>query len=104
VPGAGTFLRPSPALDFGRAFVPALSAKYVEDLRGGEETVVLGSSGGTIAVEAVRLDMIRANLARLEHLREVSLDDVAAPGPPGAIAAACPSVYAGCAPGALPAG
>jgi hypothetical protein len=81
VPGAGTFLRPSPALDFGRAFVPALSAKYVEEL-----------------------DMIRANLARLEHLREVSLDDVAAPGPPGAIAAACPSVYAGRAPGALPAG
>jgi hypothetical protein len=93
VPGAGSFLRPSPQLELGTSFTKALSGKYVEDFQGSQEKVVLGSSASAIVVEAVNLDMIRGNLARLETLREVSLDDVCEPDAPGVIRRACPSVY-----------
>jgi hypothetical protein len=50
--------------------------KYVEAEHGSVtlEKVVLGSSNGTIEVEAVGLDKVRRNLGNLERLREVSLD------------------------------
>jgi tubulin-specific chaperone E len=70
----------------------ALKAKYVEALQGGNEMVVLGSSNGAIEVEAVNLDIIRRNLASLENLRAVSLDDVASAESPGDIAKNCPSL------------
>lgn len=59
------------------------------------EKVVLGSSNGTIEVEAVRLNKIRANLSRLDNLREVSLDNerVARADTPGEIQKTCPGKY-----------
>jgi hypothetical protein len=44
-------------------------------------------------VEAVNLDMIRRNLARLETIREVSLQDVSSVDDASAIRNTCPSVY-----------
>ena len=60
----------------------------------GKETVILGSSNGVIEVEAVGLNKVRGKLARLESLREISLDseDVALADPPGKINFTCPSV------------
>ena len=72
-----------------------MRSKYLEQLHGSQtqETVVLGSSAGAIEVEAVNLDKIRAKLARLDRLRDVSLDDTdaACADLPGTIADACPS-------------
>lgn len=61
----------------------------------GKETVILGSSNGVIEVEAVGLNKVRGKLARLESLREISLDseDVALADPPGKINFTCPSVF-----------
>lgn len=61
----------------------------------GKETVILGSSNGVIEVEAVGLNKVRGKLARLESLREISLDseDVALVDPPGKINFTCPSVF-----------
>ena len=96
VPGAGSFIRQTPAIKYGTTFKRALLSKYVEDLRGsqGQEFVVLGSSKGAIEVEAVNLDKIRNKLSRVEKLREVSLDgeSVASAGPPGEIGKLCPSM------------
>ena len=62
-----------------------------------KETVVLGSSQGAIEIQAVNLDKIRAKLANLSRLREVSLnkEGVAAADPPGAIRNVCPSEHLG---------
>lgn len=95
LPNAGSFIRPSANIFYGRSFLKALASKYVETLHGHDspETVVLGSSHGAIVVEAVSLDKIRGKLANLARLREVSLDDeyVATCDPPGALQNTCPS-------------
>lgn len=69
--------------------------KYVEAEHGSVtlEKVVLGSSNGAIAVEAVGLDKVRRNLGNLNRLREVSLDcePVATGDAKGDILATCPS-------------
>jgi hypothetical protein len=91
---AGSFIRPTPNIHYGVSFLEALNSKYIENLHGSDtlEKVVLGSSGGTIEVEAVSLDKIRLKFARLDHLREVSLDNanVARADPPGHILQTCP--------------
>lgn len=75
VPNAGSFIRPSASVSYGVSFLEALTAKYIDLPHGSPiEKVILGSSNGTIQVEAVGLDKIRSNLSRLEGLREVSLD------------------------------
>lgn len=86
IPNTGSFVRPTaPGISFGQSFLAALSAKYVEENHGPNETVILGSSNGSIEVEIVNMDLIRANLARLEALCEVSLEDVSSADPPGQI-------------------
>ncbi|RDB21426.1 Tubulin-specific chaperone E [Hypsizygus marmoreus] len=93
---SGSFVRPSAHISYGRSFLEALTAKYIEPFHGSEsqETVVLGSSHGAVMVEAVRLDKIRGKLANLEKLHEVSLDNenLARCDPPGAIRATCPEI------------
>ncbi|KAI0032818.1 hypothetical protein K488DRAFT_49021 [Vararia minispora EC-137] len=76
VSGAGSFIRPTAHLDYGRSFLTALVDKYVDLPQGfaGNEFVVLGSSKGAIQVEAVNMDKIRGKFSDLERLREVSLD------------------------------
>lgn len=95
VPGAGSFLRPSADICYGKSFLAALRAKYVEEQHGSEsqELVILGSSRGAIQVEAVNLDKIREKLSNLSSLREVSLDGemVASSEPPGTVHDVCPS-------------
>ncbi|XP_006458003.1 hypothetical protein AGABI2DRAFT_63759 [Agaricus bisporus var. bisporus H97] len=96
VPGAGSFLRPSASICHGKSFLEALKSKYIEQLHGGQsqETVLLGSSQGTIQVEAVNLDKIRSKLSKLSALREVSFDGemVAVSDSPGAIGETCPNI------------
>lgn len=95
VPNSGSFIRPSPTISYGRSFLTAMYAKYIEMPHGEAlEKLILGSSHGAIEVEAVGLDRIRSKLARLERLREVSLDgeSVAAADPPGAVADTCSSM------------
>ncbi|KAI0928952.1 hypothetical protein AcV7_008711 [Taiwanofungus camphoratus] len=96
VPSSGSFIRISSAISYGKSFLTALISKYVEELHGASslETVVLGSSGGAIEVEAVGLDKIRGRLAHLERLREISLDNegVSSIDPPGAIEHTCPGI------------
>ncbi|KAL5511371.1 hypothetical protein ACEPAH_4587 [Sanghuangporus vaninii] len=96
VPGSGSFIRPSSAISYGQSFLSALVSKYVELPRssGQKETVILGSSSGAIEVEAIGLDKVRGKLARLEHLREISLDaeEVAYADSPGEIMRTCPNV------------
>ncbi|KIJ69172.1 hypothetical protein HYDPIDRAFT_80917 [Hydnomerulius pinastri MD-312] len=96
VPNAGSFIRPSASLGFGQSFLTALNAKYIEAARGSAtmEKIVLGSSNGAIEVEAVGLDKIRSNLAALERLREVSLDNekVAVGDTTGKIHETCPNI------------
>ncbi|KAG5354078.1 hypothetical protein C0989_009776 [Termitomyces sp. Mn162] len=76
VPNSGSFIRPSPNVSYGRSFLEALTSKYIETPHGSasQEKVILGSSQGSILVEAVNLDKIRGKLADLGRLREVSLD------------------------------
>ena len=73
-----------------------MTSKYVEALHGSDtqETVVLGSSQGTIEVEAVSLDKIRQKFARLDQLREISLEhaNVVKGDEPGRILKSCPSM------------
>lgn len=92
---AGSFIRQTPSVKYGTTFTRALLSKYVEDLHGSQkqELVVLGSSNGTIEVEAVNLDKIRNKLSHVEKLREVSLDgeNVVSADPPGEIGRTCPS-------------
>ncbi|KAH9945843.1 uncharacterized protein BXZ73DRAFT_86099 [Epithele typhae] len=96
VPNSGSFIRPAAAINYGVSFLSALTAKYVETVRGtaSQEKVVLGSSGGAIEVEAVNLDKIRSKLSRLERLKDVSLDNesVSSANPPGEIARTCPEI------------
>lgn len=92
-PNSGSFIRPTaPGISYGQSFLAALTAKYVEENHGPNETVVLGSSNGAIEVEVANLDMIRGNLARLETLREVSVEDVSSVDPPGDIRKKTPSM------------
>ncbi|KAG8935064.1 hypothetical protein FRC01_009104 [Tulasnella sp. 417] len=86
----GSFIRDSPALSQGTTFLAALAQKYMDFNQapnGQVDTVVLGSSGGAIVVEAPRLTGVRQRLARLDALRVVSLDDelVSNPGEPDEI-------------------
>ncbi|KAL5490033.1 hypothetical protein ACEPAI_4866 [Sanghuangporus weigelae] len=96
VPGSGSFIRPSPAISYGQSFLSALVSKYVDlpHRDGQKETVILGSSSGAIEVEAIGLDKVRGKLARLERLREISLDaeEVAYADSPGEIKRTCPNV------------
>ena len=73
-----------------------MTSKYVEALHGSatQETVVLGSSQRTIEVEAVSLDKIRQKFARLDQLREISLEhaSVVKGDEPGRIFESCPSM------------
>lgn len=97
IPNAGSFIRSSSNINYGISFLDALISKYIEIPHGTQklETVVLGSSNGTIAVEAVGLDKIRGKLARLERLREISLDieNVSSVNPAGQIKNKCPSKF-----------
>jgi hypothetical protein len=72
-------------------------SKYVETLHGSvtQEKVILGSSNGTIEVEAVNLDKIRNKFNQVDRLREVSLDGetVATGDDLGSIRQACPSMF-----------
>ncbi|RPD80376.1 hypothetical protein L226DRAFT_500829 [Lentinus tigrinus ALCF2SS1-7] len=97
VPNSGSFVRPTAAgISYGVTFLHALTSKYIEIPHGSAslEKVILGSSGGAIEVEAVGLDKIRNNLARLERLREVSLDNecVSRADSPGEIGRTCPGI------------
>lgn len=92
VPGSGSFIRPTVAIEYGQSFLAALKSKYVESLQGGNETVILGSSNGAIEVDVVNLDLIRRNLALLDKLRAVSLEDVCDAEPPGTILKSCPNI------------
>ncbi|KAF8623561.1 hypothetical protein AX15_006331 [Amanita polypyramis BW_CC] len=96
VPGAGSFIRPSAKTSLGVTFLNALSSKYIEIPHGSEsqETVILGSSNGSIQVEAVDLNKIRRKLSDLGQLREVSLDkeNVSDSDPPDAILRTCPNI------------
>lgn len=96
VPHSGSFIRPSKSISYGTSFLAALTARYVEGLHevSTNETVILGSSNGTIEVEAPGLNKIRAKLSRLDTLRQVSLDeyDVATANSPGEISQTCPSI------------
>ncbi|KAF6764015.1 hypothetical protein DFP72DRAFT_1137168, partial [Ephemerocybe angulata] len=95
-PTAGSFIRPSSNVRSGISFLEALSEKYIDQLHGtsSQETVVLGSSLGSIQVEAVGLDKVRSNLSRLERLKVVSLDGtrVAFPDAQGRIRDTCPNI------------
>lgn len=92
---SGSFIRPSANIQYGVSFLEALTSKYIEALHGSEtqEKVLLGSSAGAIEVEAVSLDKIRQKFARVDHLREVSLDNmgVVRGDAPGSISQTCPS-------------
>jgi tubulin-specific chaperone E len=94
-PSSGSFVRPGPAICWGRSFIDAFRDKYQEPLHGSQspETVVLGSSNGTVVVEAVNLDKVRRKLADFTRLRQISLDDalVEFAGPPGEISSTIPS-------------
>ena len=73
-----------------------MTSKYIEPLHGSDtqETIVLGSSQGIIEVEAVSLDKIRQKFARLDQLREISLEhaNVVKGDEPGRILESCPSM------------
>ena len=73
-----------------------MTSKYVEALHGSDtqEKVVLGSSQGTIEVEAVALDKVRQKFAHLDQLREISLEhtNVVKGDEPRRILESCPSM------------
>jgi hypothetical protein len=100
IPNAGSFIRPSASVIRGVSFLTALQSKYIESFHGSstQEKITLGSSNGAIEVEAVNLDKIRSKFAKLERLREVSLENefVAKADPPGMISSACPSTWGTC--------
>jgi hypothetical protein len=90
-------MRPTSTFSSGRSFIDALTAKYISDAQtqrhDGVEAFILGSSRGTIEVEAPALYRVRNKLSHVERLREVSLDGecVASPGEEGRISQLCPS-------------
>ncbi|GJJ13107.1 hypothetical protein Clacol_007357 [Clathrus columnatus] len=94
VPNSGSFIRPNATtINYGQSFLQALSSKYIESqMNDPIEKVTLGSSNGTIEVEAVGLNKIRDKLSRLDSLREVSLDSelVAQTDDPSEITRICP--------------
>ncbi|KAG6851293.1 hypothetical protein H0H93_011729 [Arthromyces matolae] len=75
--------------------LPQMCRMYIETLHGSAspEQVVLGSSHGSILVEAVNLDKIRCKLANLSKLTQVSVDglQVATCDNLGTIRDSCPS-------------
>ncbi|KAG6877738.1 hypothetical protein C0993_004555 [Termitomyces sp. T159_Od127] len=95
IQNSASFIRPSPNVSYGQSFLEALTSKYIETPHGSasQESVILGSSQGSIVVEAVNLDKIRGKLADLGKLREVSLVnlDVATGDADGLIQETCPS-------------
>lgn len=97
VPNSGSFIRPSPSISYGRTFLEALSAKYIGVLQtqhhDAVESYVLGSSKGTIEVEAPGIDKVRRKFAQIERLRELSLDGegVVSAGDEGQIVQMCKS-------------
>lgn len=78
-PSSGSFVRPSAhGLSYGVSFLDALHNKYIDLTQANsetEETVVLGSSNGAIIVEAPGMNKVRGKFSRLDHLKEVSLDN-----------------------------
>ncbi|KAK0211164.1 hypothetical protein DFS33DRAFT_1252202 [Desarmillaria ectypa] len=96
IPNSGSFIRPSSNVSYGRSFLEALQSKYIELPHGSESTekVILGSSHGSIEIEALNLDKIREKFSNLERLREISLDNelVCKGDEPGAIKKTCPNV------------
>ncbi|CAE6450346.1 unnamed protein product [Rhizoctonia solani] len=95
-PNSGSFLRPNaPGLMRGIGIDTALVSKYIDTFQSdGVETVVLGSSNGTIIVEGPRLDKIRAKFSQIERLRSISLNnyDVSSVGDPQVVSKLCQSV------------
>ncbi|KAF9527024.1 hypothetical protein CPB83DRAFT_748494, partial [Crepidotus variabilis] len=93
---SGSFIRPTAGVQYGVSFLEALTSKYIEALHGSEtqEKVLLGSSAGAIEVEAVSLDKIRRKFARLDHLREISLDNanIVRGDSNGSISQTCPNI------------
>ncbi|KAG2146862.1 uncharacterized protein EDB93DRAFT_1147758 [Suillus bovinus] len=96
VPHSGSFIRPSSSVCYGYPFLQALKNKYVEAVHGtaSQEKIVLGSSNGSIQVEAVDLDKIRGKFSNLERLREASLDNemVSTGNNRGEILSTCPNI------------
>ncbi|KAF5330813.1 hypothetical protein D9619_005494 [Psilocybe cf. subviscida] len=93
---SGSFIRPTSHISYGVSFIDALSSKYIDTLHGShtQENIILGSSAGAIKVEAVSLDKIRQKFARLDRLREVSLDNayIVKGDPPGQVTKTCPNI------------
>jgi hypothetical protein len=93
--GAGAFIKLKPGvLVRGKTFVEAIEERYGSiapvgapgtdsDRNGADapgpsrvsESVMLGSSGGAIVVEAPGLDAVRRKVGRLEKIREMGLED-----------------------------
>ncbi|KAG7092893.1 hypothetical protein E1B28_009201 [Marasmius oreades] len=96
IPNSGSFIRASAKVLCGVSFLEGLSSKYIESFHGTntQEKVILGSSNGTIEVEAVNLDKIRGKISDLGRLREISLENelIARPDSPGAIQRTCPNI------------
>ncbi|KZT61585.1 hypothetical protein CALCODRAFT_479850 [Calocera cornea HHB12733] len=90
--------RPAPASTSSTPAAAATSAHGAHEPPASQEQekelVPLGSSLGLITVEAVGLDKVRSRLARLDKLRDVSLDGegVASAGEPGEIRQRCPNL------------
>ncbi|KAH7343296.1 hypothetical protein B0J17DRAFT_641814 [Rhizoctonia solani] len=95
-PNSGSFVRPNtPGLTRGVSIDTALVSKYIDTFQSdGVETVVLGSSNGTILVEGPRLGKIRAKFSQIERLRNISLSnyDVSSVGDPQVVSKLCRSV------------
>ena len=96
-PRSGSFIRLSNAVLVGQSFLQAVKEKYIDAGRNSskKEVVILGSSHGSIEVEAVGLDRVRGKLSHLERLRNISLDgeNVAFSDPEGEIKSTCPSEH-----------
>lgn len=95
VPDSASFIRPSANIDYGCTVFDALLDKYTDNSQNssaGSEWITLGSSKGTIQVEAVGLDKIRRKLSKLDRLRVVGLDEsnVATAGPSGVLRGTIP--------------
>ena len=95
-PTGASFLRSDAhSLKLGRTFVEALRDKYIEENHDDSsvERIVLGSSDGTIEVEAINMNKVRGKFARLDSLKEVGMEGylIKNAGLPGEIAATCPS-------------
>lgn len=82
--GAGAFIKvgSTPTLHLGKTFVEAVEGRYGPLKREGEvsssstntESIVLGSSGSSILVEAPNQSEVLQRVGRLEKLREIGLE------------------------------